>query len=230
MEKYIIISIVLSIIAIIFGLYVIINTSITDKDLTNQNNKINNQIEQLQKISSTCPGPIELPCKEGPPGIQGKSGGIFTDKGPLRNLGQPNVVADRFDDSGIYANAYLTDRTYKPQQTWTLHSSEGNYANRIENQYGGCLTIGENGEIYMTNPAGCQNATQWIFTTQGTIKPLKEKDKCLSYTNAGIFKNVEKSGLINLKGKNVNPYNNLLKLNVVDCDTKIPLAQQWSFN
>lgn len=230
MDKYIIISLLLAIIAIIMSVYLIFSGNIADKNLSDQSEKINTQIEQLQKIDSSCPGPIELPCKEGPPGPQGKSGGIFSDKGPLRNLGQTNMVVDRFDDSGIYANAYLSERNYKPQQTWTLHSSSGDFGNRLENQYGGCLTIDKNNEIYMTNAGGCKDATKWIFTTQGTIKPMNDKNKCLSYTNAGIFKNVEKTGLINLKGKNVNPYSNLLKLNLVDCDKKIPVEQQWAFS
>lgn len=180
---------------------------------------------------NSCPGPIELPCREGPEGPRGPAGGIYTDKGPLRNLAQTDMVVDRMDGAGPYANAYLSQRNYKPQQTWILHSSdETDMANKISNQYGGCLNVDDIGNVNMTLPSGCKTATKWLFTSQGTLKPMDDKNKCLSYTDAGIVKNVQKTGMVNLNGKNINPYSNLLKLNVIPCDAKIPLNQQWAFD
>jgi hypothetical protein len=178
---------------------------------------------------SSCPGPIELPCREGPEGPAGPAGGIYSDKGPLRNLAQTDMVVDRMDGAGVYANAFLSQRNYKPQQTWTLYSSEGDLANRLSNQYGGCLTVDKIGNVNMTTQGQCKTATKWIFTPQGSIRPMNERSKCLSYTNAGIIKNLP-AGEANMKGKGVNPYSNLLKLNVVPCDAKLPLNQQWSFS
>lgn len=225
----------LTIIALAVGIFALLSTGgsflyagIISKSTSNKSNKINNQIEQLQKIDTSCPGPIELPCREGPLGPQGPSGGIFTDKGPLRNLGQIDMVVDRSDDSGSAITAFLSQQNYKPQQTWTLNSSKDGLGGVLENQYGGCLTVDEANSVQVK--LDCKNATKWLFTAQGNLKPITDKTKCLSFTNAGMAKNVEKSGLINLKNKNVNLYSNLLKLNLAKCDNQAKVEQQWAFN
>lgn len=225
-----IIIIIILIICIIF----LIRYFNTDNDETKKTNdvKTNNKTNVTgteKEDFSSCPGPIELPCREGPEGPAGPAGGIYSDKGPLRNLAQTDMVVDRMDGAGVYSNAFLSQRNYKPQQTWTLYSSQGDLANRLSNQYGGCLTVDKIGNVNMTTQGQCKTATKWIFTPQGSIRPMNERSKCLSYTNAGIIKNLP-TGAANLKGKGINPYSNLLKLNVVPCDTKLPLNQQWSFS
>ena len=132
---------------IVFGIFImnlilIFKYNTIDQKQSKNNDQFKVKIEQLSKLNDTCPGPIELPCKEGPPGEQGVPGGIYTDKGPLRNLAQVDMVADRMDGYGLDARPYLSTRSYQPQQTWILNSSNKNDIGGIlENQYGGCLAM-----------------------------------------------------------------------------------------
>ncbi len=197
----------------------------------NYNYKETFESEKKQPIEYTCPGPIELPCRQGPPGEQGPSGGTYLRNGPLRNLGQTDMVVDRMFNSGPASVGYLSNQNYKPQQTWMLHASSGKMANKLENQYGGCLTMDNQNTVYMDK---CTDATEWIFTAQGNLKPKSDtsenvgESKCLSFSNEGAIKNVAKTGLINTMGKNINPYTNLLQLKMAPCDTKAD-NQQWAF-
>ncbi len=202
------------------------------------NNKVNdNETQKKQKEqltialteASKCPGPIQLEGQVGPEGPQGPAGGIYSQNGPLRNLSNTNLVADRFDCFGNSSLAYLTEQNYKPQQTWTLKSSENNMGGILENQYGGCLTVDDVNGVYMTTPAGCKNASKWIFTTQGQLKPTKDKSKCLSFTNAGILQNVQKKQPICTKG-GPNITSNLMKLQLTKCENQPTTEQQWAFH
>ena len=89
-------------------------------------------------------------------------------------------------------------------QTWTLHSSSGEMANKLENKYGGCLTV-DNNNVTMSKSNTCNNATKWIFTPQGYIKPLQDRDKCLSYNDKDF------------------------KLNLTKCSANTTDKQQWAF-
>jgi len=208
------------------GLYVSTNNKKKENEI---NKKHQEQLSMAIAESSKCPGPIQLEGKTGPEGPQGPSGGIYSQSGPLRNLSNTNLVADRFDCFGNSALAYLSEQNYKPQQTWTLKSSENNMGGVLQNQYGGCLTVDEINNVHMTTPVGCKNASKWIFTAQGQLKPTKDKKKCLGFTNAGILKNVQKKQPICSKGS-INPTSNLMKLQLVDCENQPTTEQQWAFH
>lgn len=193
------------------------------------------KIEQLENIvksgnnnNDNNRGPIG---PEGPQGPQGPSGGIFTDKGPLRNLAQPSMVADRMDGFGAMSRPYLANQNYQPQQTWTLTADTHGMGGLLENKYGGCMAVdGKNNGVYMMAPSGCkQNGTKWLFNSQGNLVLVNDPKKCLGFTNMGMIKNLISSGKVNLQNKsNVNQFNNLLELSLSTCDPNA-LNQKWSF-
>jgi hypothetical protein len=166
---------------------------------TNTIRQIGTDVELYNNQSSNCP---DLKCRVGQKGTKGSIGSIFTDKGLLMNLNKKDMVVDRYAGSGNNANAYLTSgKNYKPQQIWTLHSSSDDMANKLENGYGGCLTINNN-NIVMDN---CSSANKWSFTTQGALKPLNDTTQCLNYND------------------------NDGKLNISKCPTNITNRYQWAF-
>ncbi len=228
-EKYIpVIALVVGIIALTLIIWLFIKVGTVNKQVSNQGEKMSASQLTTAKVESSCPGPIELPCRQGPIGDMGPSGGTFFRNGPLRNLGQTDMVVDRMFNTGPASVAYLSNPNYKSQQTWTLHSGDGTLSNRLENQYGGCLTYDDQDTVYISP---CKGSSQWIFTAQGLLKPKsggEGKSKCLSFSNQGLLKNVEKTGLVNTGGKNLNPYTKLLQLKMVPCDGKAD-NQQWSF-
>ena len=224
--KWKIISFVVVFLIVVFIIIItsMVKNSTKNRKIENLNERLANKNTQLAQTNDSCPGPIELPCREGPMGPAGPSGGLYLERGPLRNLGQTDMVADRMFNSGVESYAYLNSQNYKPQQNWILYSSLGNITNpsngkdivnKLENQYGGCLKINTSDEssVYMTTPIGCKNATEWTFTAQGTLIPKNNSKRCLTYTPMGT-KNGRK----------------LLQLKMTDCDDKIPVEQQWSFN
>jgi hypothetical protein len=178
-----------------------------------------------------CPGPIEVPCNPGPPGERGPAGGEFQEKGPLRNLSMIDKVVDTTNSTGSYITAFLNDRTYKPEQNWTLMS--GTLANRIKNQSGNCLSVDDKDVVKTDN---CVNSTEWEYTIQGQLKPKTNSDqevKCLTYTNAGPLENLQKKSQIgSTTNKLLDVKQSVYNLSMAKCGdiNNPPLNQQWSFN
>lgn len=189
-----------------------------------------------KKEEPICPGPIELPCNPGPQGERGPAGGEFQEKGPLRNLSMLEKVVDTTNilgNSEFYITSFLNDRTYKPEQTWTLNSSTGDFANRIKNQSGNCITVDNKDFVGIST---CDKAVEWEYTSQGQLKPKSnsgKETKCLTYTNAGTVKTLKKKDQLgNTKGKSLDMDQSVYKLSMAKCGDKSnpPLKQQWSFN
>jgi hypothetical protein len=144
-------------ICFIIIIYILFKNSLLNKNLLNLNQSFTQKTKQLEQMNQNCPGPIELPCRQGPKGPQGSSGGLYLEKGPLRNLSEINKVTDRMFNGGIDSYAYLSEQNYKPQQNWTLYSTLGDItnkkngkklSNKLQNQYGGCLNINSNDPSY----------------------------------------------------------------------------------
>jgi hypothetical protein len=185
---------------IIFSIVILLflNYSLS-KIPSNEKTNLEKYSNQLDDANIKCP---DLKCRSGPRGRRGEKGGTFTDKGLLMNLNKKDMVVDRYAGFGDYANAYLTTgKNYKPQQIWTLHSSSGKMANKLENGYGGCLNT-KNKKVLMDK---CSNAIKWKFTTQGSITPSNDSTQCLNY----------------------NDNDGKLKLN--KCPKKITNKYQWAF-
>lgn len=196
--------------------------------------KINYEL-LTNKNDTICPI-IELPCNPGPQGDRGPAGGDFQEKGPLRNL-DPTVldkVVDTTNDNGGYITTFLNDRTYKPEQTWTLNSSKSLLPNKLVNQSGNCINVDKKTDV--VGWGNCKDATEWVYTSQGLLKPKTNSDKdagCLTYVNSGTMKKLlgeDKMG--GVKNKSLDEDMSVYNLSMAKCsDKNNPLLnQQWSFN
>ncbi len=136
-------------------------------------------------------------------------------------------------NSDFYITTFLNDRTYKPEQTWTLNSSTGDLANRIKNQSGNCLSVDDKDFVGVLT---CDKAVEWEYTPQGQLKPRSnsgKETKCLTHTNAGTVKTLQKKQQFgDTKGKLLDLDQSVYKLSMAKCgdENNPPLNQQWSFN
>jgi hypothetical protein len=161
-------------------LYIFLLIIIIILSLLSFNNSIG-YFEHLENNGDDCPAPVQLKGTEGPQGPPGLSGGIFQRQGPLRNLANVGLVADRLYGTGPSSVPYLADMNYTSHQTWTLES------NKLQNQYGNCL-LGDNTTnlVYMS---GCDSkGTDWIYDSLGRLQFKGNPAKCLTPVYEGLFK------------------------------------------
>ena len=221
--------IVLSIILLLFIIISCIKVNYYE-GLENKNDKKDNTgyADSLNQIDQ-CPNPIEADCLMGPVGPAGPSGGTFLQNGVLRNVDKISMVADRFYGNDLTTGAYLSPQNYSTHQMWTLQSD-----NTLQNKYdGGCLTSDAVDNIYISLPKDCDKSNKWTYSSDGQLYTNKNNiKKCLSYSNVGVVNNIINTGVVNenvIKNKKLNNYDNLLKLNLVECDKLIPSNQKWAF-
>lgn len=226
--KYLFIVIIIILIFLSFFQYNSIEfytNSQIDSKISNLQNEINN----ISDVNLKCPGPVELPCNEGPRGPPGKTGGIYSNHGPLRNLGNTNQFIDRLFGSGSAAVPFLSKQNFKPQQTWTLESD----TKKLRNQFGNCLFGDINTNVvYMGNCNSSDAGIQWIYDNYGRLKLKSDENKCLTPQYEGIIKDIEKKDNLNLKKSNLNQYSKFMQIKLDKCENinSNKLAdQQWSF-
>lgn len=226
------------ILIIIIVIIILLGVSLS-KNNNNQSekNEIANIREQLQEIRNKInSGQISKQLRQqivsgtidmrGPPGAKGDtgaSGGIFEEKGILRNLSKPDLVTDRMYGNGKLSVAYLADKNYTTHQNWTLMSN-----NSITNKYGGCLEGDTSSkDIYMSQ---CnRNSNQlWQYDNQGKIRLKSNPTQCLGVKYEGELMGTPK--IENGKAGKDRNHSNIYRLKMVKCDDRTnPESQSWSF-
>lgn len=218
----IIIGVIILVVVILGFIYYMFTSTL--KNRIEQINQVNENL-QKQTTLDKCPGPIQLTGKQGPPGEPGRPGGIFQKQGPLRNLGNPKMVADRLAGLGPSSVPYLADMNYSTHQTWTLGSENS----KLKNEYGGCLYGDkESGLTYMMNcDTGNLAGMQWQYDNLGRLKLKDDANKCLTPIYEGIVKDVENEQNLNFNGSKINKYSKFLQLKLNKCDQSN--NQKWAF-
>ncbi len=213
---------VLLIIAIFLGIFGILGfmNSLKNADVNKQLYE-NNQ-KSLKNIPKCRQGPPGEPGPAGIPGPQGPAGGVFTQRGVLRNLQYTDLVSERFFNN---TSPYLTKQNYSTSQLWTLNSK-----NFLQNQYKGCLTANPTtGTITMdTCEGGNEQNKNWAYSAEGLIR-LMNTSKCLSVSPQNVP--VGTNGIQNGGEMKVLTDKTLPQFTLVNCErtNNIPASQRWSF-
>ena len=159
------------------------------------------------------------PGKRGPKGeqgAQGPAGGVYINKGILRNNATPTDYIDRMTGIGNTSKIFLNSNdNVLPTQMWTFESEN----NKIKNFTGNCLSH-KGKEVYMDL---CSNSSSFLYDEKNLmIKSSEDTSKCLTLQNSNSKVSEVKKG----KMKD----SSLRLVSMEDCNVDDNLNQQWFFN
>lgn len=234
--KIVIVIGIISIVSIIVSALAMVdsnNTSSGETTLKNQlNNLKNNTITPLKNQVGTLLTAQKnneelIKMNKGAQGIQGPAGptgGSFTEKGNLKNLGNgPNLSVDRLFGSGPNSKAYMDTTTFgKTSQRWTFNND-----GTLENTYGGCLVGDKDGNnIHMSKNCKGNRFGQWNYDGQtGQVIWKRDSSRCLQVGGS------IKSSMPTIKnGKPQNGTTQHTVLELGKCDPNLPKKQLWIFS
>jgi len=212
------------------------NYKTNKKPVLNKNYNADNVADYIKTIMQNvissglkAEGPVGPPGERGPRGKQGKTGGLFHWAGFLRNVkndsnknGIPFVV-DRTANTGKNTKCFLNTRNNMSNQIWTLNSDD-----TLENQYGGCMTATDSGDVYIGACKPDKRKFQWEFNNSGQLLYKKNNKKCLSLSKINQNDSYTMNGNGGQWGKE-SSLKGKYGLHVDDCDmTRVD--QRWFFN
>ena len=196
---------------------------------TNVANYIRTIVQNVISSGLKAVGPEGPVGPKGPRGKQGKTGGSFQWAGFLRNVDKDSnkngvsFVVDRTFGSGKNTKSFLNTRNNMSNQIWKLNAND-----TIENQYGGCMTATNSGDVYIGACKPDKKKFQWMFNNNGQLVYKKNSNQCLSLSKINQTDNYTINGK-NGQWKKESSLKNKHGLLIDNCDiTRVD--QRWFFN